>query len=231
MAFALPEEVDFFPHPLLVDDDGLLAMGSSLDTDTLLLAYQFGIFPWTSAGQPLFWWYTHPRCVMYPDKLKVSKSMRPYLNSDKYHCTMDTAFKAVIEACRNQSRPGQEGTWLFDELQNVMCQLHEMGHAHSVEVWEGEELVGGLYGLAFGDIFFGESMFARKSNTSKLGFIRLVGHLKANGYKLIDCQQETAHIMSLGAELMSKEAFFSTLKKNILAPRKPGKWQFDSQQL
>lgn len=224
MAYFLPDEVDFFPHPLLADDDGLLAMGCRLDVDTLLLAYQFGIFPWTSAEQPLFWYYTHPRCVLFPDKLKISKSMRPYLNGKRFSWTMDTAFKEVLENCKQTQRAGQEGTWIFEELQAVFHDLHELGHAHSIEVWEDGRLVGGLYGMALGRIFFGESMFAHVSNASKYGFIQLVGWLKAQGFTMIDCQQETKHLMSLGAEMISSDSFYGTLKKNILEPSITRKW-------
>lgn len=225
MAYFLPDEVDFFPHPLLADEDGLLAMGARLDIDTLLLAYQFGIFPWTSADQPLFWYYTHPRCVLFPDKLKISKSMRPFLNGSRFTWTMDTAFKEVMTHCKHKVRSGQEGTWIFEELQSVFLELHERGHAHSVEVWEDDELVGGLYGIALGRIFFGESMFANVSNASKFGFIKLVSWLKAQGFWLIDCQQETQHLTSLGAEMISSDTFYGTLKKNILQPSVSGKWE------
>jgi len=225
MAYFLPDEVDFFPHPLLADDDGLLAMGARLDVDTLLLAYQFGIFPWTTAEQPLYWYYTHPRCVLFPDKLKISKSMRPYLNGDKFRWTIDTAFKQVMANCKQKQRAGQQGTWIFEELQEVFHELHEQGYAHSIEVWEGDELVGGLYGMALGRIFFGESMFAHKSNASKYGFIQLVKWLEAKGFWLIDCQQETQHLMSLGAEMISSDTFYGTLRKNILQTFVSGKWE------
>ncbi len=224
MAFFLPEEVDFFPHPFSSDEDGLLAMGSRLSVDTMLLAYQFGIFPWTSEGQALLWWYTHPRCVLYPDNIKISKSMRPYLNGSKFRWTIDTAFDRVLENCKQQKRRGQEGTWIFPELQAVFHNLHELGYAHSIEVWREDELVGGLYGMALGKIFFGESMFAKVSNASKFGFIKLVQYLSARGYHMIDCQQQTEHLMSMGAEMISSELFFSKLKKNILATANPSKW-------
>lgn len=229
MAYFLPPQVDFFPHPYSADEDGLLAVGSRLDVSTMLLAYQFGIFPWTSQDEPLLWWYLHPRCVLFPDKLKVSKSMRPYLNGQKFSWSMDTAFKEVMSNCKKQSRKGQEGTWIFEELQDVFFELHELGHAHSVEVWSGDELVGGLYGMALGKIFFGESMFAKESNASKFGFIKLVQHLKENGYHMIDCQQETGHLVSLGAEMITSELFMSKLKSNILVESQPSKWHTEKQ--
>ncbi len=224
MAYFLPTEVDFFPHPLLADEDGLLAMGARLSSDTLLLAYQFGIFPWTTAEQPLYWYYTHPRCVLMPDKLKISRSMRPLLNGNRFTWTIDTAFREVMHHCKHTSRSGQEGTWIFEELQEVFYDLHEQGYAHSVEVWEDGKLIGGLYGLALGRIFFGESMFAKVSNASKFGFIQLVRWLKERGFWMIDCQQETKHLVSLGAEMISSASFYGTLKKNIFQPSFQRKW-------
>ena len=150
--------------------------------------------------------------------------MRPILNGNKWHWTIDKAFKKVMNKCKESSRKGQEGTWIFPELEQSMYKLHEQGHAHSVEVWEGEELIGGLYGLAFGDIFIGESMFADKSNASKFGFINLVRWLSDNGYNLIDCQQETPHLKSLGATMMSGQSFYERLKTNMLRHREAGKW-------
>jgi len=150
--------------------------------------------------------------------------MRPYLNGDRFIVTMDTAFPAVMEACKHQKRKGQQGTWIFEELQEVFFKLHELGYAHSVEVWSEGELIGGLYGMAIGKVFFGESMFAKQSNASKFGFIKLVQFLKANNFELIDCQQETPHLLSLGAEMMESETFFEILKKNNLRETVTGKW-------
>ncbi len=225
MSYFLPPKVDFFPHPLTSDDDGLLAIGSRLDEETLLLAYRFGIFPWTSEGQELLWWYTHPRCILLPEDLRITKSMRPYLNGDKFEWTIDTAFREVIYNCRSTSRKGQDGTWLFPELMDVMISLHERGVAHSVEVWADSELVGGLYGLSMGKIFFGESMFAKTSNASKYGFIKLVQWLEARGFWLIDCQQRTQHLLSLGAHTVSGAVFFELLKKNVFESGHIHKWK------
>ena len=164
MAYYLPPEVEFFPHPLLAGEEGFLAMGSSLTPERLLLAYTFGIFPWSNAGEPLCWFFTDPRCILYPDQLRITKSMRPYLNGDRFSWSIDRDFRAVIASCKSTIRKGQGGTWIHQELEEAFVALHEAGHAHSVEVWEGDELVGGLYGLAIGKIFFGESMFAKVSN-------------------------------------------------------------------
>jgi len=228
MAYFLPHKVDFFPHPLLADPDGCLAVGSRLSEDTLLLAYNFGIFPWSSEEEPLIWCFTYPRCVLIPDRLKVAKSMRPYLNGSKFSWTIDQCFTDVMEACKNINRKNQSGTWIYDELQTCFSGLHDKGYAHSVEVWSEEgKLVGGLYGLALGNIFFGESMFSLVSNASKFGFINFVNFLAQKGFTMIDCQQETAHLMSLGAETISAQFFLQHLRKNILVRRDPCKWRID----
>ena len=224
MAYFLPPGVEFFPHPLKTDEDGLLAMGASIDADTLLLAYQFGIFPWSNEGEPTFWYYTHPRCVLYPADVRVTKSMRPYLNGNRFRWSLDTAFPQVIRNCKQIKRSGQNGTWLYDRLEDTFLELHQLGLAHSVEVWEGEELVGGLYGLALGNIFFGESMFAKVSNASKYGFIQLCRWLDKHGFTMVDCQQRTQHMLSMGAETISKEAFMKRLRFNVFESTKLGPW-------
>lgn len=226
MAFSLPDEVDVFPHPLLSDEDGFLAIGSKLSISKVLLAYQFGIFPWYNEGEPVLWWFTQPRFVLYPDKLKVHKSMRPYFNQNKFTCSFDTRFSQVMQSCKVVERKGQLGTWISQDMENIYNELHLQGYAHSVEVWNEDELVGGLYGLALGKVFYGESMFSKESNASKFGFIKLVQWLKARNFELIDCQQETNHLASLGAELISGVNFLNILKSNIFNPTKLGKWQF-----
>ncbi len=205
----------FFPHPLLASRDGLLAYGGDLSLARLLLAYQFGIFPWYNEA-PILWWYTHPRLVLIPSKLKVAKSMRSLLNQQRFSISIDRCFNEVIAACANVPRSGQDSTWLSQEMQDAYTVLHEMNIAHSVEVWEGDRLVGGLYGIVRGKIFFGESMFSIVPNASKYGFIHLVKILEAKGVEMIDCQQDTDHMRSFGSELISKDAFFKILKKNAL---------------
>ena len=206
-----------FPHPFLADSDGLLAFSDNLSVDQLLLSYQFGIFPWNNEDEPICWWFPHPRCVLFPEKLKVSKSMKSLINKGSYHCSINQAFEEVISSCQLIKRKDQPGTWITDAVKKAFIELHTMGYAHSVEVWEEEQLIGGLYGLALGTVFFGESMFSKKSNASKFGFIFFVQFLANKGFTLIDCQQETTHLMSLGAELMSQENFFAALRNNIFA--------------
>jgi len=225
MPFFIPDHFMAFPHPYLADEDGFLAMCDDLSVERLLLAYRFGIFPWHIEGQPMWWFYTHPRCILRLSQVKVSKSMRPYFNQNKYQVTYDQAFEQVINNCEQISRKGQSGTWIIPKLKKSFIELHEMGYAHSVEVWEGDDLVGGLYGLAIGKIFFGESMFAKKSNASKFGLISLCQFLLTREFELIDCQQVTNHILSLGAETMSKEEFFEVIKGNLMKETDVGKWR------
>lgn len=218
-----------FPHPYNADSDGLLCFYGDLDPRRLLLAYQFGIFPWYSEGHPIMWWFTSPRLVLYPSSLKVSKSMRNILNRDNYTVTFDTAFTEVISACKHISRMGQDGTWINEDMIAAYSALYQQGYAHSVEVWEDNTLIGGLYGISLGKIFYGESMFSAKSNASKIAFIHLVRYLQVLDYKLIDCQQDTPHLRSLGAELIDKETFMSHLRTNALVEHNPGKWEFINQ--
>lgn len=224
MAFFLPEEVDFFPHPLLCDPDGLLALGVDVSPQKLLLSYQFGIFPWNGPKDPTLWWYTHPRLTLKPKEVKISKSMRRYFNQEIFSYTFDKAFEQVIRKCRSKSRQGQDDTWITDDIEHTFIELHHQGYAHSVEVWHEDILVGGLYGMALGKIFCGESMFADVSNASKYALINLCQYLEKKDYWLIDCQQETGHLTSMGGQLMSKEDFFSTLKRNALINTETEKW-------
>ncbi|MEM6377729.1 MAG: leucyl/phenylalanyl-tRNA--protein transferase [Bacteroidota bacterium] len=223
--FWLAEDSLAFPPVHLANEDGLLAIGGDLSPQRLLNAYQQGIFPWFSEEDPILWWTPDPRFVLYPAELKVSKSMRPYFNQKKFTWTMDQDFRAVIYNCQQMYRPGQGGTWITEEMLEAYRTLHELGFAHSVEVWEGTELVGGLYGIALGKIFFGESMFAKASNASKFGFIALVRQLESWGYTLIDCQQKTRHLGSLGAKSIPRSTFYEHLQNNPLAETQRGKWQ------
>lgn len=213
-----------FPPPEMADSDGIVAVGGDLAPERLIEAYRQGIFPWYSEHDPIIWWSPDPRFVLYPNRLKVSKSMRPYFNQQKYNWSLDRDFRAVITACQQQNRVGQTGTWITDEMLSAYCELHELGLAHSIEVWEAGDLVGGLYGIALGRVFFGESMFARKSNASKFGFISLVRQLIQWDFELIDCQQETRHLRSLGAELISREQFMQHLAGNPWQETKAEKW-------
>ena len=212
--FFKPQHNTIFPHPLLADEEGVLAFSESITIEDIKTAYAFGLFPWYN-DYPIFWWNTDPRCVLFPDQLKISKSMRPYFNQNKFQVTYNQAFNEVITACREIERPGQAGSWLNDDLISIFTTLHDKGIVISVEVWQDEELVGGLYGLKLGKIFFGESMFARKPNASKFGFISLVQKLTKEGFVLIDCQQETDHLKSMGATTISKLEFWGHIRKNL----------------
>ncbi len=213
-----------FPHPELADERGILAIGGDLSIDRLITAYSFGIFPWYSQDDPIIWWCPEPRFVLYPDKLKVSKSMRPYFNQKKYHVSFDTFFPHVVKACQKIRRDGQEGTWITNDMFEAYCALHERGYAHSVEVWKGDKLAGGLYGVSLGKMFFGESMFSLAPNASKFALISLTRRLIERGFTLIDCQQETDHLRSMGAENISRKNFLNLLRKNRLESSYVGKW-------
>jgi leucyl/phenylalanyl-tRNA--protein transferase len=214
--FQLHDEFLAFPHPALASREGLLALEGDLSPERLILAYLFGIFPWFNPGDPIYWWSPDPRMVLFPDDLKVHKSMRPYFNQGKYRVTFNQEFKQVMRFCKTAGARVDLGTWITDEMEMAYGRLHALGHAHSVEVWEGDELVGGLYGLALGKVFFGESMFAKKSNASKFGFISLVRKLKELDFWLIDCQQETPHLKSLGAKPILRSKFLKILAENRL---------------
>ena len=214
-----------FPSPELASEDGIVAVGGDLSVERLLMAYQKGLFPWFNPEDPILWWSPDPRFVLFPAELKVAKSMRPYFNQKKFNISFDQKFEEVIRACSLQPRKGQGGgTWISEEMIEAYCQLHEMGYAHSVEVWKEGKLVGGLYGISLGKCFFGESMFAKVSNASKFGFISLVKKLEALGFNLIDCQQHTRHLESLGARGIPRKDFLNYLRKNELEKTLRGNW-------
>lgn len=221
--FLLNEDL-VFPNPEEANADGLLAIGGNLRPDRLLLAYEMGIFPWFSPPDPVLWWCPDPRCVLYCNELKVSKSMRNVLNRGTFIVTFDEAFKRVMEGCRDAERAGQSGTWITDEVIASYTYLHRLGVAHSVEVWQAGELVGGLYGISLGRLFFGESMFANVSNASKVGFIYLVHRLKELGFPLIDCQIYNDHLGSLGARMISRATFLDTLASSLEHDTLRGNW-------
>ena len=216
--FLLPDHELVFPHPFLTGEHGALAVSGKIDIDMILLAYRFGIFPWYNPGEPVTWYFLHPRLILRPNKIKIQKSMRSLLNGNRFKISYDTCFHEVLKSCKEIERYGQDGTWIHQTIESSFLKLHEMGYAHSVECWEGSDLVGGLYGLSIGKVFFGESMFAKKSNASKFAFIKLAEKLDQQGFTMIDCQQDTAHLRSLGADLISKEQFFKELKLNVLNP-------------
>ncbi|MGN6438707.1 MAG: leucyl/phenylalanyl-tRNA--protein transferase [Agriterribacter sp.] len=209
--FALRSEL-IFPPVNLAEPDGLLAMGGDLSVERLLLAYRNGIFPWYEGDVPL-WWCPDPRFVLFPEKLKVSKSMQQLIRKNSFRFTINEDFAAVIRHCKNSFRPGQTGTWITDEVERAYCKMHEAGFAHSAEAWLNEKLVGGLYGIRLGRVFFGESMFSRASNASKFAFIKYVEHLNQEAVALIDCQVYTPHLESLGAEMIQRTDFISQLQQ------------------
>ncbi len=208
----------------LEQPDGLLAMGGNLNTETLLDAYQRGIFPWYNEGEPLLWWSPDPRMVIEPNNVHISSSMKRLLKKQPFTVTFDTAFSDVIAACA-EPRDGQSGTWITEEMGQAYCNLHEAGYAHSVEVWDKEKLIGGLYGIAIDQIFFGESMFSRASNASKLATIHLCGELSQRNFKLIDCQVPSSHLESLGAKLISREMFLKQLHDYCRHPVSDAHWK------
>lgn len=221
----LDPEIPWFPDPetALDDPDGLLALGGDLSVERLQMAYRQGIFPWYSAEQPLLWWSPNPRCVISPSQVHISRSLRRTLNSRRFRVTTDKAFADVIQYC-GQAR--SEGTWITPEMQRAYVQLHRMGIAHSFEAWNPEgELVGGLYGVAQGSCFFGESMFARETNASKVVFVHCLRQLEAWNYAIMDCQVENPHLLSLGAELVPRREFLSILRENIDRPPEQRSWE------
>ncbi len=202
----LTDEI-WFPPVSEASPEGLLAIGGDLSTQRLELAYRSGIFPWFSEGDPIVWYSPDPRMVLFPEQLKVSKSMRQIIRKGEFTITFNQNFKEVIANCKSANRKDEAGTWITDEMQEAYIKLHQLGVAKSVEVWHHEELVGGLYGIDLGTVFCGESMFSKMSNTSKLAFIYLVEKLKKEQYELLDCQMYNEHLASLGAVEISRNEF------------------------
>ena len=223
------EPVEFPPlEQALEDPNGLLAAGGALTPQWLLHAYKLGIFPWYETGQPILWWSPDPRLVLYPHSLKVSRSLRKLIRNNCYTITMDRDFAGVIRLC-SEPREADTGTWITWEMEQAYCELHRLGHAHSVEIWAGDTLAGGLYGVAVGKVFFGESMFSRSPNTSKLALVALVRQLEAWGFELIDCQVSSEHLMSLGAEEISRSLFSSLLQKYTSSSiQNPSLWNYQT---
>tara|TARA_R110002167_G_scaffold224786_2_gene430198 strand:+ start:853 stop:1554 length:702 start_codon:yes stop_codon:yes gene_type:complete len=220
-----------FPNPntALTEPDGLLAASYELSPERILQAYKQGIFPWYSEGQPVLWWSPNPRCIIYPNKLHLSKSLKKHIRKTRTNITFDQAFDKVIRHCARLD--SDEGTWITEEMEEAYIQLHEMGHAHSVEVWREEILIGGLYGLALGECFFGESMFSLETNASKIAFSALCKQLDKWGYQLIDCQVENPHLLTLGASTIERPLFLKQLDLALKAPHHHHKWIFDNELL
>jgi len=207
--FELTKEI-IFPDPFLAEEDtGLLAIGGDLSPERLLLAYENGIFPWYSEEMPICWYAPNPRFVLYPNKIKVSKSLRKVIDKQQFTITRNKSFANVIKACKTKPRPGQDGTWITQDMQHAYILLHKMGFAASFEVWENETLVGGLYGVELNNCFFGESMFFDKPNASKIALVHLC---RNEDYQLIDCQMHTSHLEHMGAEMISFKEFIRIIK-------------------
>jgi leucyl/phenylalanyl-tRNA--protein transferase len=211
MIFRLDERI-LFPNPELAEEDGLLAVGGDLSTGRLLQAYANGIFPWYSEDEPILWFSPHERFVLFPERLSISKSMRKVLRSGVFTVTTNQCFNDVVEACSSSPREGQDGTWITADMKAAYAELHRQGYAHSVEIWQQGQLVGGLYGVKVGEVFCGESMFSRVSNASKTALIWLC---QTGKYNLVDCQVYTEHLESMGAMMISREEYISILHKSI----------------
>ncbi|HAD10031.1 MAG TPA: leucyl/phenylalanyl-tRNA--protein transferase [Porticoccaceae bacterium] len=206
-----PDRVQFpDPRQALEEPDGLLAAGGNLNLDTLIAAYRAGIFPWYEQNQPILWWSPDPRAVIYPDQIHISRSLRKILRQGRYKVTTDTAFAQVIRACAQRQDP-EQGTWITAAMIKAYCHLHEQGYAHSVECWMEGELAGGLYGVAVGAVFCGESMFSHRANASKIALVHLAGALQQAGFVLIDCQVGNEHLFSMGATMIERNAFLDAL--------------------
>lgn len=214
----------YFPDILLVGEDGLLAAGGSLDIPVLLEAYSKGIFPWYAEGSPILWWSPDPRMVLFPDHFKVSKSLGQTLRKNDFELRMDSRFPEVIRQCSKVHRPGQAGTWITQDMTRAYIQLHEEGYAHSVEVFAEGELVGGLYGVSLGGAFFGESMFHLRRDVSKVALHHLVDFARKNSFSLIDAQQSTPHLESLGAKEIPRSQFLGLLQKALSKNTIRGPW-------
>ncbi len=214
-----------FPSPEEATPEGIVASGGNLSPGMLLSAYRQGIFPWFADEDPILWWSPDPRCVLTTDRLHVSRSMSRILRKEQFRITFDASFPEVVSACAEAPRPGQNGTWITEEMQDAYVRLHRLGFAHSVEAWHEGTLAGGLYGLSLGRCFFGESMFSREPNASKAAFIALVTTLRDREFRLIDCQVANPHLLSLGAEEIPRRDFLDLLRRELdRGPTLRGDW-------
>ena len=224
MVFFLSKKISFPPLDF-ASKEGLIAVGGDLSCRRLLYAYENGIFPWYSDGEPILWWSPDPRLVLYPKELKISKSLKKIIRKDKFQITSDTAFKQVIIACARTRRSKGTGTWITDEMQNAYCKLYRAGYAHSFEAWFESRLVGGLYGVALGKCFFGESMFTLITDASKTAFVKLVEYLDKHSFSLIDCQISSPHLLRFGAREIPRDRFIRQLDKALEEPTIKGCWR------
>ena len=224
--YRLPRE-HLFPDPRLADPSGLLAVGGDLHPQRVLLAYRLGVFPWFSEGQPFYWWSPDPRTVLLPEELHIPRSLGKRIRQGRFEITLDQAFPAVLDACSRTPRPGQDGTWITPAMQRTYNELHRLGHAHSVEAWQDGHLVGGLYGVCFGSVFSGESMFAHVSDASKVAFVTFVRQFQRWGGSCIDCQMTTDHLARFGAREIPREQYLEHLETALGTPLPVGRWSFD----
>jgi leucyl/phenylalanyl-tRNA--protein transferase len=213
-----------FPPAWLARSDGLLCIGGDLSCERILLAYQNGIFPWFSDNEPILWWSPDPRLVLYPSDIRISRSLRKTLNKNRFRITVNQAFEQTISACAQPRKDPDEGTWLVEEMKDAYIELHHQGHAHSVETWHQDRLVGGLYGVGIGCVFFGESMFSLVPDASKAALVALARHLDACGFDLIDCQVTTDHLRRMGAVEIPRYRFLDLLGRSIIRQPGPGVW-------
>jgi leucyl/phenylalanyl-tRNA--protein transferase len=225
----LPTEPLFPPvERALTEPNGLLAAGGDLSPARILAAYRRGIFPWFSAGEPILWWSPDPRMVLFPAEFKISRSLAKVLRNKPYQVTLDESFAQVVGACAGTPRAGQHGTWITAGMQAAYGTLHELGYAHSVEVWMDGKLAGGLYGMALGKAFYGESMFSWRTDASKIALAHLSMHLQRQGFGIIDCQMETTHLASLGARPIPRSEFVALLRRLATADFQPARWPADA---
>ncbi len=215
--FQLSDEL-LFPDPSWAASEGLLAVGGDLSPQRLVLAYQLGIFPWYGENQPIMWWSPDPRCVLFPHEIHISKRLNRILKQQPFQLTCNKAFKEVIDACAMTRLEKGEDTWLIDEMKSAYEKLHTQGYAHSIEAWQDGNLAGGLYGIAFGKFFFGESMFSLQTNASKIILVELVRYMEQQGFVLLDCQVPNPHLMRMGARNIPREEFLKCLSENGLGP-------------
>jgi leucyl/phenylalanyl-tRNA---protein transferase len=223
--FRLDKRLLFPPAELA--EDGLLAVGGDLKPERLLLAYAQGIFPWYEEGQPILWHSPDPRMVLTASELHVPASLRKTMRRQPYRLTLDAAFADVVAGCAAARRPGQDRTWITRAMRDAYVKLHDLGYAHSAEAWQGDRLVGGLYGVSLGSVFFGESMFAREPDASKVAFVTLVEHVRTRGIRLVDCQVHTPHLARFGAEEWPRERYLAVLEDAVREPTLKGRWSLD----
>lgn len=231
MTVFLLSETNSFPPVYLAEKNGLLAIGGDLSEERLLQAYRQGIFPWYAQGDPILWWSPEPRTVLYPDRFVISRTLRKVLKRNLFNITFDYAFSKVIAGCASVHTEKHADTWIVEEMGEAYIRLHERGYAHSVEAWADGILAGGLYGVAMGRCFFGESMFTQKPNASKVAFAVLVRYLKSRGFHLIDCQMKTDHLMRFGAVEIPRKTFIKELTHALSVSEPAGKWVFDLQRI